>query len=179
MNSTPESAPNTLRLFPVVLGILALALSGCADTAAESDAQPGDSEVSAPVDSGSGVSGTAELGTIAVDTATYDVLEALNCQPVQSSDLVVEVFDVIAIAESSDGDSVLFFAYTQEQSGVTSNFIDYQGPEGTWSTQEGNASFTLDGGILSGMSELVDDAATRSITVDFAFAVPNELVDCD
>jgi hypothetical protein len=120
----------------------------------------------------------AAIGTITVGTSTYTVLESINCEPVQSSDLVTETFDSIAIGQSSEGDDVLFFAYTQEQSGVNDNFIDYQGPEGTWSTQEGNATFTFDGGILSGASLLVNDDATESIMVQFSFTLPEELVEC-
>lgn len=174
-------SPRSLLL---VGGVLAFALSGCAGAAVDTDTQPADPDTSAPMDVDDGdtsgeVGSGAGLGTITVDTTTYGVVEVVNCEPVQTSDLVTEVFDVIAVAQSAAGDDALFFAYTQEQSGAKANFIDYQGPEGTLSTPGGNATFVLDSGVLSGASSVVDDGNTQTFMIQFEFELPAELVDCE
>lgn len=183
----------------VVAGVLALALSGC--TGGGDDPAPTDAAASTPtdastqdasVDDAATESETAdgetaeagdedaggELGTITIDTTTYQVLESANCTPVSPTDLVTRVLDVLAVARSRDGEDALFFAYTEDQSGVSANHIDYQGPEGTLSTRDGNASFSFESGTFSGAGTLVDDAETKTLMAQFNFTVPDELVDC-
>lgn len=111
-------------------------------------------------------------------TTTYNVVESVNCQPVDASDLVDRTFEVIAVAQSASGEDVLFFAYTDEQNGAPGHFIDYQGPEGTLTTSGGDATFLVSGGNLSGSGALVDDASTQSVMVQFDFDFPDELVEC-
>ena len=170
--------------FPLFIGALALALSGCTGGAVDTDAPPGEPEVSTPAEgegdanADNGDAADADLGTITAGTSTYTVIDSVNCEPLQSSDLVTETFNAIAIAQSSEGDEVLFFAYTQEQSGVNANFVDYQGPEGTWSSQGGNATFTVNGGTLSGASLVVNEGETESLMLQFTFTIPDELVEC-
>ncbi|WP_179873584.1 hypothetical protein [Microcella indica] len=173
---------------PLMVGALVVALAGCAGGAGEAEAPAAGEEVEAPAEADGGESESSEgdaeagagadLGTITVGTTSYRVIEAVNCEPVQSNELTTEVFNSIAFGQSAEGEDVLFFAYTQEQSGARANFIDYQGPEGTWSTQEGNATFTYDGGVLSGASALVNDDLSESIMIQFTFDLPEELVGC-
>lgn len=185
MNTAIRRGRLARTLAVLSIGTLAFALAGCggADDSPESlPTEPG--AQTAPTDEapdeGGNDEGTAsaELGTITVDTTTYDVVETVNCVPVSASDVLTRVFEAITVAQSVDGDEVLFFAYTDEQSGVPGHFIDYQGPEGTWSTSEGNATFAREAGALSGSGVLIDDANTQSIMVQFDFAVPDELVEC-
>ena len=184
MPSISDSGRGARHSFPLLIGALALALSGCAGGAADPDAQPADPEVSAPAEgegdanADNGDAADANLGTITAGTATYTVIDSVNCEPVQSSDLVTETFNAIGIAQSPEGEQVLFFAYTQEQSGVNANFVDYQGPEGTWSSQGGNATFTVNGGTLSGASLVVNEGETESLMLQFTFTIPDELVEC-
>lgn len=187
MKQVVENDRIARRAFPVmIIGLLVVALSGCASAASDTGAQSTDSEVGpsavaeANEDAPDGADGdaTARLGTITVDTTTYSVIESINCELVQSSDVATETFSSIAVGQSAEGDDVLFFAYTQEQSGGVANFIDYQGPEGTWTTQEGNATFTLSGGILSGASVIVNGDASQSKMIQFKFALPEELAEC-
>jgi len=173
---------------PLMVGALALALTGCAGGAGEGEAPAAGEEVEAPAEAEGGESEStdgdaeagagADLGTITVGTTTYRVIEAVNCEPVQSNELTTEVFNSIAVAQSAEGEDVLFFAYTQEQSGARANFVDYQGPEGTLSTQQTEATFTVEGGVLSGAAVLVDDDATESFMAQFTFDLPEELVSC-
>ena len=175
-------------LVPLMVGALVFALAGCAGGAGEAEAPTAGEEVETPaeVDGGESESsdgdaeaGTgADLGTITVGTTSYRVIEAVNCEPVQSNELTTEVFNSIAVAQSAEGEDVLFFAYSQEQSGARANFVDYQGPEGTLSTQQTEATFTFDGGVLSGAAVLVDDDATESFMAQFTFDLPEELVSC-
>lgn len=189
--TSPDSVPflRPVRRSAVFAAlIVSLALSGCAAVAPGADGvEPGatgsesdgtDSSGSDDAGEGDQGSGAAAVGTITVATTTYDVVEVVNCEPEQASELVTEVFDVIALGQSSAGDDVLFFATTQEQSGVNSNFIDYQGPEGTWSTPGGTATFTVSDGVLSGASAIVNAEETETVTIQFRFEVPAELVDC-
>lgn len=140
-------------------------------------------EESVPEDVESGSStdpdeGGTGVGTITVDTTTYKVLDSVNCMPDSSSEVLTRVFEVIAVAQSADGGEALFFGYTDEQSGVPAYFVDYQGPEGTWGTPDGDAHFSIDGDTLSGAGVLIDDANTQSIMVQFEFTLPDELVEC-
>ena len=167
-------------------GLLALTLAGCAAGATDADTSSapesgGSTENDDASAGGDGVDPGAggNFGTITVESTTYTVVEAVNCEPVQTTDVLTEVFDVIATAQSSDGGDALFFAYVQEQAGEFSTFLDYQGPEGTWSSHPGAAeSAVTDEGLYSGASELVDDGGTESIMIEFSFAVPGELVEC-
>jgi len=169
---------------PLMVGALVVALAGCAGGAGEAEPPAAGEEVEAPAEAEGGDSESsdgdagADLGTITVGTTTHRVVEAVNCEPVQTNELTTEVFSSIAVAQSAEGEDVLFFAYSQEQSGARANFIDYQGPEGTLSTQEGNATFTYDAGVLSGASALVNDDLTESIMIQFTFDLPEELVSC-
>lgn len=184
MISTTDNVHSARFSLPVFVGLLAVALVGCTGGAADTDAPPAEPEASAPAEaegesSGGGDDGAgAALGTITAGTTTYTVIESINCEPVQSSDLVTETFNSIAFGQSSAGDEVLFFAYTQEQSGVNANFVDYQGPEGTWSSQGGNATFTVNGGTLSGASLVVNEGETESMMLQFTLTIPDELVEC-
>ncbi len=183
MISTHDDDRRARRLLPVFVGVLAVALAGCGGGSVDSDTQPADPKVSTPVDADGNDGGDddgagADLGTITVGTTTYTVIDSVNCEPLQSSDLVTETFNAIAIGQSFEGGEALFFAYTQEQSGVNANFVDYQGPEGTWSSQDSNATFTVDGGIVSGASLIVNDDATETMMAQFSFTVPDELVEC-
>jgi len=187
----------------VVAGALALVLSGCAGGAegpeptepgattptdsstqdasgdgAATEGETADAVAEEAGDDGAGAEAGGQLGTITIDTTTYDVLESVNCTPVSPTDLVATVLDVIAVARSADGEDAMFFAYIEEQSGARANHIDYQGPEGTLSTLDGNATFTFENGTFSGAGTLVDDAATTSSMAQFNFTVPDELVDC-
>lgn len=180
-NSLTDRLPR--RSLPVIVGLLACALVGCTGGAADTDAPPADPEVSTPAEGGDENAGNddaagADLGTITAGTTTYTVIDSVNCEPLQSSDLVTETFSAIAVGQSSAGEEVLFFAYTQEQSGVNANFVDYQGPEGTWSSQGGNATFTVNGGTLSGASLVVNEGETESMMLQFTFTIPDELVEC-
>lgn len=159
-----------------------LAISGCAgsDQAPEPElsdaiaqAEPEPTGQSSVEEASSG-----QRGTITVGTTTYNVVESVNCQPVDASDLVDRTFEVIAVAQSASGEDVLFFAYTDEQNGAPGHFIDYQGPEGTLTTSGGDATFLVSGGNLSGSGVLVDDASTQSVMVQFDFDFPDELVEC-
>lgn len=175
-------------LVPLMVGALVVALTGCAGSAGEAEAPAAGEEVEASTDAEAGESGSsdgdaeagagADLGTITVGTTTYRVIEAVNCELVQTNDLTTEVFDSIAVAQSAEGEDVLFFAYSQEQSGARANFVDYQGPEGTLSTQQTEATFTFEDGVLSGAAVLVDDDATESFMAQFTFDLPEELVSC-
>lgn len=184
MLSTTDHARGARPFFPLVIITFVVALAGCSGAAVDADAPPAEPEVSTPAEGGTdensdGDDGAgADLGTITAGTTTYTVIDSVNCEPLQSSDLVTETFNAIAIAQSSSGDEVLFFAYTQEQSGVNANFVDYQGPEGTWSSQGGNATFTVDGGTLSGASLVVNEGETESLMLQFTFTLPDELVEC-
>ncbi len=173
----------SIRAFAALsVGTLVFALIGCAGASDTPESQTAESETqAAPVDENATEAPagptTSELGTITVGTTTYDVVETVNCVPVSASDVVTRMFEVIAVAQSDDGEEAMLFAYTDEQSGVPSHFVDYQGPEGTWSS-EGNATFVRDAGSLSGAGTLIDDADTQSIMVQFDFEVPDELVEC-
>ena len=167
------------------IGVLALVLAGCAGGADAPAAEPVESEAQTAAedettdgDVADGAAGGGDLGTITVGTTVYEVVETVNCEPVSGSDVVDRVLEVIAVGQSVGGDEALLFAYTDEQSGVAGNFVDYQGPEGTWSTREDNATFVLESGSLSGAGTLIDDADTQSMMVQFDFAVPAELVQC-
>ena len=186
MSSTIAHDRALRPLVAVIVGLLAVALTGCASADADTETPSTDTEVSTPAETegddgaGGGDGGAdAQLGTITAGTTTYSVVDTVNCEPVQSSDLVTETFSSIAVAVSREGDEVLFFAYTQEQSGVNANFIDYQGPEGTWSTQEGNATFTVTDGTLSGASVVVNDDATESMMLQFTFTIPTSSSSAD
>lgn len=174
----------SIRTFAALsVGTLVFALIGCAGTSDTPESQTAESETqAAPVDENATEAPagptTSELGTITVGTTTYDVVETVNCVPVSASDVLTRVFEVIAVAQSDDGEEAMLFAYTDEQSGLPSHSVDYQGPEGTWGTPEGNATFVRDAGSLSGAGTLIDDADTQSIMVQFDFAVPDELVEC-
>lgn len=188
MGSTIHSDRITQRVLPAMfIGLLAVALAGCTSVAPGADAQSTDSEVStsAEAEANEGTSEGADgdtvarLGTITMDTTTYTVVESINCEPMGSTDLVTETFNSIAVGQSAEGEEVLFFAYSHEgQSGGAANFVDYQGPEGTWSSFEGNATFTLNGGTLSGASVVVDDDASQSKMIQFSFTLPDVLVEC-
>ncbi|MBX9471081.1 hypothetical protein [Microcella sp.] len=184
MSSTIAHDRALRPLVPLIVGLLAVALTGCASADADTETSSTDPEVSTPTDgdgdenADNGDAADADLGTITAGTSTYTVIDSVNCEPLQSSDLVTETFNAIAIGQSSDGDEVLFFAYTQEQSGVNANFVDYQGPEGTWSSQGGNATFTVNGGTLSGASLVVNEGETESLMLQFTFTIPDELVEC-
>jgi hypothetical protein len=169
---------------PLMVGALVFALAGCAGGTGEAEAPAAGEEVEAPAEAEGGESEStdgdagADVGTITVGTTTYRVVEAVNCEPVQTNELTTEVFNSIAVAQSAEGEDVLFFAYSQEQSGARANFVDYQGPEGTLSTQQTDATFTYEDGVLSGAAVLVDDAATESFMAQFTFDLPEELVSC-
>lgn len=176
-------AAKTRSAAVIVSSILMFTLVGCGNTAIDPE-QPRNSSTTIPTDTESNNGNTStqgpnsSLGSITVATTTYQVVEAINCVPISHSSLVTRVFDVIATAQSSSGETALFFAYTEEQSGVPGHFIDYQGPEGIWTTPEGNATFNLTDDNLSGAGALVDDANTQTVMVQFNFAVPAEQVDC-
>ncbi|NLT26754.1 MAG: hypothetical protein GXX90_08930 [Microbacteriaceae bacterium] len=185
MESVLHSDLRGRRALPVmIIGLLAFALVGCSGVASDADAQAPGSEASTPEETeasenaGDG-DASARLGTITVDTTTHTVIESVNCEPMQSTDIVTETFSSIAVGQTAEGEEVLFFAYTHEgQSGGVSNFIDYQGPEGTWSSSEGNATFTLNEGTLSGASVIVNDDASQSKMIQFSFTLPDTLVEC-
>lgn len=176
------------RALPAILiGLITVALAGCTSVIPDADTQPSESEVSASaesdadgrVDEAADGDVSGRLGTITMDTTTYDVVDAVNCEPVQSSDLVDETFSSIAVGQSAEGEEVLFFAYTHEdQSGGVANHIDYQGPEGTWSSFDGNATFTLNGDTLSGASVVVDVDNSQSKMIQFSYTLPGVLVVC-
>ncbi|MER3389256.1 MAG: hypothetical protein RJQ01_04410 [Microcella sp.] len=184
MNSARSDGRLSRPALAWAAGLLALALAGCTAGPTEAPSDPAEPPASTADDgseeSGGGVEAGAGagVGTITVGTTSYTVIEAANCEPVQTNELTTEVFNSLAVGQSAQGETVLFFAYTQEQSGARANFIDYQGPEGTLSTQEGNATFTLTDGELSGASVLVNDDLSESIMVQFSFTLPDDLQEC-
>lgn len=185
MALTPRTTAVARPTLAVAAAFLLFASVGCTAGATDSTPADADSGVSAENDdatggdSGADAGGNADVGTITVESTTYTVLEAVNCELVQSTDLVTRVFDALAVAQSPDGGDALFFVYVEEQAGQFSNFIDYQGPEGTWSSNPGVATLTLsDDNQLTGSSVLVDDGDTESIMIEFNFTVPDELVEC-
>lgn len=184
------------RALIVAASILALTLSGCAGGAAESDPPPTDTETTAPADGGdagdedsdrdagdegdsdAGDGGeVASLGTITIGTTIYQVVESINCE-LRESDLATPVIDMIAIGISSAGEEALFFAYTDEINGVADSYVDYQGPEGTYSSNPGAATFTYSDGIVNGASTIIDEAETETLMAQFRFELPAELQEC-
>lgn len=176
----------TRRLLPALCGLLVVTLVGCSSGASDAGEpstgdEPSTSEgAEASEQSGDGADSeaAAQLGTITVGTTTYTVVESINCEPAGESDLFNETFSAIAGAQSFDGEEALFFAYTLEQAGVNSNFVDYQGPEGTWSTQDGDATLTVNDGRLNGAGLILNDDASESMMIQFNFTLPDELVEC-
>lgn len=195
----PKTAHTTdaRRVLVIAASILALTLSGCAGGGADSDPPPTDTETTAPADSGdeggdgsdgdSGDAGeedeagdggeAASLGTITIGTTTYQVLESVNCE-LRESDLATPVVDLFAIGVSVDGEEALFFAYTDEINGVADSYVDYQGPEGTFSSSPGAATFTVNDGTVNGASTIIDEAETETLMAQFTFEVPTELQEC-
>lgn len=159
--------------------VLAFTLSGCANSANDVDQLPAEPEVSAPADEGDAVEpAPASLGTLTVGTTTYTVVDTVNCEPASGSDLITRTLDVIAVGQSSDGDEALFFAYTDEQNGVASSNVDYQGPEGTFASMPGAATLQFEDGMVSGASPIVDEAETQTVMVQFSFEVSADLEQC-
>src|SRR5690606_39198178 len=111
MSSNKTSSTSTRATTALLAAVCAVAIAGCAGS---NDApQPGDSEPSVEtpaeqaVDAAVDETSPQQLGTITVGTTTYNVVESVNCQPVDSSDVLDRTFEVIAVGQSLSGEDVL------------------------------------------------------------------------
>lgn len=194
----------TLAIAFLLMGFLAACGDDDGDTSApsddtsavdDSDAPADDGDADAPADDEEGDSvpevGSGDAGTVTIDGTTYDMNQALLCDP-DSAD--TEMSDrELELQVLGEGGNQLD-VYISEMAGVPLHDVSWAGPEGiygngisqmggAWTGQAGDTyadpPISVDGNRATG-SVVLYDAMTmeESIELDFDVVIPSETFAC-